>query len=222
MNAELNNEKNTEILSKSFIGTIPRWSELPTIQLYMDQVIELVNTSLEIWNVSGENVLTSSMVNNYVKLGIIPPPEKKRYSRTQLAYLLIICLLKQIMPISDIKVFIESQRKFKECDELLDSFAQAYEQDFVASMDRMKEMILNECGINDKGMFYSMLILKSASLSGAGRYIIENSVKKIVEYNSELEQAKKDTDKNQAHTEKSSENKDRKINVESIEDNNEK
>lgn len=222
MSAELNNEKNTDLLSKSFIGTIPRWNELPTIQLYMDQVIELVNTSLEIWNISGENVLTSSMVNNYVKLGIIPPPEKKRYSRNQLAYLIIICILKQIMPISDIKVFIESQRKFKECDELLDSFAQAYEQDFVASMDRMKEMILKTDGINDKGMFYSMLILKSASLSGAGRYIVENSVKKIVEYNEELEQAKKDSDKKQAQTEKLSEYKDGQNNVESIEADSEK
>ena len=49
-----------------------------------------------------ERGLTASMVNNYVKQGALPPPQKKRYSREHLAKLLVICLLKTSLPISAI------------------------------------------------------------------------------------------------------------------------
>lgn len=49
------------------------------------------------------------MINNYVKLRIVPAPVKKRYGRVQLAYLLVIGLLKQVLPIPDVKTLLESQ-----------------------------------------------------------------------------------------------------------------
>ena len=42
------------------------------------------------------------MINNYVKQGIIPAPEKKKYNRAHIAYLIVICVLKQVFSISDI------------------------------------------------------------------------------------------------------------------------
>lgn len=179
----------SHILDMDFTCTIPRWNDLPNIQLYMDQVVELINTSLAGWNVSGENLLTPSMVNNYVKMGILSAPEKKKYSRNHLAYLIIICLLKQIMPISDINVFIDSQRKFKSCDELLNSFAETYEHDFTESLKNMQNIMRELETIDDINAFYSTMALRSASLAGAGRYIVENSVKKIVENNAQQEKA---------------------------------
>lgn len=174
-----------DLLNKNFKGTIPRWDDLPAIQLYMDQVVELINTSLESWNVSGEALLTPSMVNNYVKMGLLAAPEKKKYSRQHLAYLIMICLLKQIMPISDIRIFIESQIKFKDCEELLNSFAQIYENDFMMSLENIRVIMQSFDGMEDESSFYSMMILKSASLAGAGRYIVQNSVKKINAHNEE-------------------------------------
>lgn len=173
----------SRLLDTDFNCTIPRWNDLPNIQLYMDQVVELINTSLAGWNVSGENLLTPSMVNNYVKMGILAPPEKKKYSRHHLAYLIIICLLKQIMPISDINIFIDSQRKFKSCEELLNSFAQTYEHDFIASLKNIRNMMRELQEIDDTNVFYSTMVLKAASLAGAGRFIVENSVKRIAENN---------------------------------------
>ena len=49
------------------------------------------------------------MINNYVKLRIVPAPVRKRYGRVQLAYLLVIGLLKQVLPIPDVKTLLESQ-----------------------------------------------------------------------------------------------------------------
>ena len=96
-------EKNlTEVLNAR---KIPLWNELPELDLYMDQVIGLMEKYL---NASKKDkLITPSMINNYVKLGIMPPPQKKKYSKTHIAYLIIICSLKQVMPIPNIKILID-------------------------------------------------------------------------------------------------------------------
>ena len=44
------------------------------------------------------------MINNYVKQGLIEPPRKKRYTRQQVASL----LLKNLLPIADIKLLLQT------------------------------------------------------------------------------------------------------------------
>lgn len=89
-----------EILTKFHM---PRWSELPDIELYLDQVVNYLERYLEPCTVNKEEkIITKTMINNYVKQGIIPAPEKKKYNRTHIAYLLVICILKQVYSISDI------------------------------------------------------------------------------------------------------------------------
>ena len=82
--------------------SLPRYEHLPDIGLYMDQVIALTDRSL--CSMFGENstILTASMVNNYVKQKLIPPPVKKRYNREHVACLITICILKQVMSIPEI------------------------------------------------------------------------------------------------------------------------
>ncbi|MEI5992803.1 DUF1836 domain-containing protein [Candidatus Enterococcus mansonii] len=83
---------------------LPRWHELPELELYMDQVITLVERYLSpIISKEKHTLLTSSMVNNYVKLGLIPAPKKKRYNQKHLAFLIAITLLKQVLTIPEIK-----------------------------------------------------------------------------------------------------------------------
>lgn len=74
----------------------------------MDQVLSLISRYFRDFPGFGEKGLTSSMVNNYVKLGIIPAPEKKKYNRVHLAYLVIICILKTVMPITMIRDMIST------------------------------------------------------------------------------------------------------------------
>ena len=68
--------------------TLPKWEELPDIELYMDQVIALTNRYLG--NRTKEKMLTSSMVNNYVKMKVMRAPVKKKYTRVHLIYLIVI------------------------------------------------------------------------------------------------------------------------------------
>lgn len=86
--------------------TLPRWDELPDLELYMDQVLSLMERYLGAYPGYDRKGLTASMVNNYVKQGVMPPPVKKKYNRTHLAHLVMICVLKGSFPIELIKNLI--------------------------------------------------------------------------------------------------------------------
>ncbi|MGD9560352.1 MAG: DUF1836 domain-containing protein [Oscillospiraceae bacterium] len=80
----------------------PRWQELPTIPLYMDQVVIVLEGALALFADADEKVLTSTMVNNYVKQRLVPPPVKKKYGREQLSALVVVSLLKRVLSMSEI------------------------------------------------------------------------------------------------------------------------
>ena len=86
---------------------LPVWEEFPDLELYMDQMIVLLNRYLTFDEaLAEERTITASMINNYVKMRIMPPPVKKKYGRAHLAYLVIICSLKDALGISVIqKIF---------------------------------------------------------------------------------------------------------------------
>ena len=90
---------------------IPRWNELPDIDLYVDQVISLFDNYLSkyIDNDSQDessSILTKTMINNYVKLGLLKPPTKKKYGKEQVATVLVIGILKQVYSINEIQNLI--------------------------------------------------------------------------------------------------------------------
>lgn len=83
---------------------LPEWEDLPALPLYMDQVIYLMNRYLSpLPGEAEQKAVTPAMINNYVKLGIIPRPVKKRYSRVHLAFLIMVCVLKQTVSTAEIK-----------------------------------------------------------------------------------------------------------------------
>ena len=73
----------------------PQWEQLPGLELYMDQVIILLKQYLGPLLRNEEKAVTASIINNYVRMKLMPPPVKKKYSRVHIAYLLMICILKQ-------------------------------------------------------------------------------------------------------------------------------
>jgi len=75
------------------------WDALPDLSLYMDQVIGYMPR--QFIEYAEEDRLTSAMVNNYIKDGLLPRAEGKRYSRVHLAYLTALCALKQVLPMKD-------------------------------------------------------------------------------------------------------------------------
>ena len=86
---------------------VTRLDEMPRIELYLDQVLTLVTRELEFMQVPGDTVVTGSMVNNYVKQGVIPAPRKKRYTRRHLGSLLFVCAFKRVFSIAQVKQIME-------------------------------------------------------------------------------------------------------------------
>jgi hypothetical protein len=82
---------------------MPRYDEIPDIDLYMDQLLAYIEKILSpLFVQSNEKILTTSMVNNYVKQGVLPATVKKRYSREHVILLMEICLAKQMYSIQEI------------------------------------------------------------------------------------------------------------------------
>lgn len=99
--------------------TAPSWEELPGIPLYMDQVIFYLKDSLRFFERDGEtSLLTSSMINNYVKNDVLPHPEKKKYGKEHLGGLMAVCMLKQVLSMQDITALLNGQELGPEFYEL--------------------------------------------------------------------------------------------------------
>lgn len=83
--------------------TPPSWDQLPDLGLYMDQVITYMERQCRaLYPVSG-SILTPSMINNYVKCGLVKRPVGKKYDREQLAQLMMLCTLKQVASLEEMK-----------------------------------------------------------------------------------------------------------------------
>ena len=81
-----------------------RPTEIPNIDLYMDQVTTFMDSHLEATKRSEEDkILTKTMINNYAKNNLLPPPVKKKYSRDHMITLMFIYYFKSLMSISDIQ-----------------------------------------------------------------------------------------------------------------------
>lgn len=81
---------------------LPAWDEIPDIGLYMEQVVTLLRGYLDYLppELKEEEAVTAAAINNYVRTRAMPGPIKKRYYRLHLAYLIMICTLKQGLSIS--------------------------------------------------------------------------------------------------------------------------
>lgn len=102
---------------------IPKWEALPSISLYMDQVVLLINERIAPEFLVDGKGLTPSMVNNYVKNSYIKKPEKKKYDRHHLATLLMITYSKAVFSIKEIAWLIEKTTEIIPMNQLYSSFA---------------------------------------------------------------------------------------------------
>ena len=84
------------------------WEDLPDIALYMDQLISYMPRQLIRFDEG--NALTSAMVNNYIKDGLVPRAEGKRYGPIHLGYLTAVVALKQVLSVRDIGALMGAGR----------------------------------------------------------------------------------------------------------------
>ena len=177
---------------------LPRWEDLPDIELYMDQVITLMSKYFGKFSSKDETLLTPSMINNYVKNSIIPAPVKKKYSRTHLFRLIIICVMKQILPINDIGALIETLLKTRSEAEVLNLFTEQYEEEFLKTMDVLEKNTANRAG-EPKEALLSFSVMHAAAIAGGSRFYAEfalDELKKTLAPAEEAPEEQKKTAKN--------------------------
>ena len=87
---------------------LPVWESIPNFGLYMEQVIVLLKEYLDYLppELKEEQFITAATINNYVRRELMPEPVKKKYYRIHIAYLIMICSLKQSLSISTLQAMI--------------------------------------------------------------------------------------------------------------------
>lgn len=113
------------------------WDALPDIALYMDQIISYMPRQLIRYDES-EN-LTSAMVNNYIKDGLLPRADGKRYDQTHLAYLTAICALKHVLSVKEMKALIQDGLQGREPQRVYDYFCRALDKALSDTADALDQ-----------------------------------------------------------------------------------
>lgn len=101
---------NTEDLLNSIMASFDRIDyikseDIPNIDLYMDQVTTFMDSHMraKTRNPGEDKILTKTMINNYAKNDLLPPPVKKKYSKEHMLVLIFIYYFKNILSIGDIQ-----------------------------------------------------------------------------------------------------------------------
>lgn len=82
--------------------------DIPNIDLYMDQITTFMDEHLaSSKRFEDDKILTKTMINNYTKNNLIPPPQKKKYSKEHMYLLIYIYYFKNFLAISDIKDILD-------------------------------------------------------------------------------------------------------------------
>ena len=120
--------------------TLPSWEALPDMELYMDQVVSLVNRYLDLIPHDEKNpVLTASAVNNYVRLRVMPAPDRKRYSRRHLAMVIMICTMKQSLTLAEIQRILSPDMTDEDVHEMYNDFVNKMTTTTALFIDQVSE-----------------------------------------------------------------------------------
>ena len=107
---------------------LPAWNDIPDIGLYMEQVIILLKGYLDYLppELKDEQIITAATINNYVRTKIMPEPVKKKYYREHIAYLVMICTMKQILPIAVISKIVPMNIKTEDVERIYERYAERH------------------------------------------------------------------------------------------------
>ena len=155
---------------------IPRWNELPNVDLYMDQILTFINSSLSECIKNGENeekeknqILTKTMINNYVKNNILEAPVKKKYSKTQCAKLFVICVLKQVFSMNEISSLINIALESTDISHAYNSFCSLFEEAVKSTFEKKEFSTVDTS--NEK-----RYLLKSVLLACSYKIYVQNLI----------------------------------------------
>ncbi|MDF2543504.1 MAG: hypothetical protein K0S47_3222 [Herbinix sp.] len=128
--------------------------DIPNIDLYMDQVTTFMDKHLtSSKRYSEDKLLTKTMINNYTKNELLPPPNKKKYTKEHMFLLIFIYYFKNILSISDIQsIFnplteryygegskVKLEDIYEEIFRLEKEHTEAFTKDIIRKMTKAKE-----------------------------------------------------------------------------------
>ena len=89
---------------------LPAWEQIPDLGLYMEQVVLLLRQYLDYLppELKQPEPITAAAINNYVRLKVMPAPEKRKYYRVHIAFLIMIFTLKQGISINGLQQLLPS------------------------------------------------------------------------------------------------------------------
>jgi hypothetical protein len=148
-------ELNDIIQSISDLETI-NLSDIPNIELYMDQVTTFIDDRLKSYKRHAEDkILTKTMINNYTKDKLLPPSNRKKYSKNHMILLILIYHLKSVLSITDIRTLLNSIDEIPEsyCNSKVDSIStnniEKIYNEFVAFQKSEAKNIFSSLNINE-------------------------------------------------------------------------
>ena len=144
-------------------GYVPaQLDRMPDIDLYKDQVITYLKKELALFQEPLDSELvTSSIINNYVKDGIVPRPVKKRYSKAQLAPLIMSCILKRALSMQQIKS-IMAAIDAGTGEEVYEKFCDTLEATISDEVDRLKQ---TDMSLDEMALCYSLKATVDATIA---------------------------------------------------------
>ncbi len=162
------------------------WELIPDIPLTKNQVVLYMPRQLV--GVEGEDDITSAMINNYIKDGVMPRANGKTYSREHIAYLTAISILKKSLAVKDIKTLIELSGGMKETKDYYSSLNETLDKELTSAAEAIKEEMTREETVE--------LALELAVSAYAKRTLCEQLVEMLTpEEESKKEKTKKEDQK---------------------------
>lgn len=108
--------------------SLPSWESLPNDGIYKEELLSYLSSILQGLEFVDKNIVTPSIVNNYVKLGYIDKPIKKKYYRSSIAQLIVISIFKQVINIDDLVKGMDVEISTYGLEEGYESFKNIFNQ----------------------------------------------------------------------------------------------
>lgn len=162
--------------------------EIPKIDLYMDQVIQLFESKFDDGKRNKQDkVLTKTMINNYAKGKLLFPIKNKKYSKEHLILISLIYQLKGALSINDVKTTLDgvNEKVIKE-DFQLDTFYNSYLHLITKNIESFKESIKEQSNEvsnlkNNENLDRVLMIATLAHMSNLYRRTAEKLVDEMNE-----------------------------------------
>ena len=135
---------------------LPRYNEIPTVGLYLEQTAKYISEYLAPLE---DGSLTTSMISNYVKKHLIDSPVKKQYSRDQIAYLIFIAIAKNVLSLEALKGFIALQKRTYELPRAYDYVCREFENVLKFTFEVKDELdSVGEDSTDEKRLLYTCIV----------------------------------------------------------------